>query len=281
MSIIEERLRDLGDTADRVPDVLTVIARGERIRRRRRTRRVAVAAGVVTASLLVVPVMSIAGRHPVSSSAASDFLNAVAARAAAQQTVDASRAAYWYTKTDVRYGGKHVTRESWMGHYASGHLIQDDGVVGSTDIGTAVFPAGSTGLTWDQLFALPRDPEALGDWLRRAVGDAGHDPDSEMFVAVGDLLRESPAPPSLREALFEVAARIPGVELATGVHDALGRPATAVSRANPDRGGSVRYLIDASTGALLEEQELDAGGATTYRATLLASGPVATTTARP
>ena len=278
MSIIEERLRVLGDSADHAPNIGAVIARGERIRRQRRNRRLVITAGVATAVLLVVPVMSVAGHRPLSTSAASEFLNSVAARAAAQQSADASKAAYWYSKTDVLYGGKHFTRESWQGHYAPGYLIQNDGIIGSTDLDKAVFPAGSTGLTWDQLFALPRNPDTLYDWLHKAVGDAGNDPDSEMFVAIGDLLRESPAPPSLRQTLFEVAARIPGVDLTTGVTDALGRPATAVSRANPDRAGSVRYLIDASTGALLEEQDINPDGTTAFRATLLASGPAANKT---
>jgi hypothetical protein len=280
MSLIEERLYDLGASADHAPAVGEVIQRGERIHRQRRGRRVALAAGITAAALLIVPVTSIAGHRPLSSSAASDFLNSVADKAAAQQAVDASKAAYWYTKTDVMYPGQDFTRESWLGHNSAGRLIQNDGTTGTTALDQALFFAGTTGITWDQLFALPRDPDALYDWLKQAVGDAGHDVDSEMFVAVGDLLRESPAPPSLRQSLFEVAAKIPDIELTPGITDALGRQATVVSRTNPYGNGSVRYLIDANTGALLEEQHINPDGSISFQSTVVASGPVANETTK-
>jgi hypothetical protein len=275
MSAIEERLRDLGAEAHQAPGIDEVIQRGQRIRRQRRSRRIAVVAGTVAAALLVVPVI---GHRPYSTSAASDFLNTVADRAAAQQAADASKAAYWYAKSEVVYDGKRTTRQIWLGHYAAGRLIDSDG---PTSLDVAIFPAGSSSVTWDQLFALPRDPDTLYEWLRAAVGSAGHDVDSEMFVAVGDLLRESPAPPSLRQALYKVAAKIPNVELTPGVKDALGRQATVVSRANPEGTGSVRYFIDASNGALLQEQDINADGSTGFMSTFVVAGPVTTPTAIP
>ena len=70
-----------------------------------------------------------------------------------------------------------------------------------------------------------------------------------MFTIVGDLLRESPAPPALRRALWEVAATIPGVQLVGPVTDAAGRAGVAVER------GRARYVLDPSDGRLLEESE--------------------------
>lgn len=283
MSIIEERLHDLGTSASEAPALDDVIQRGERIRRQRRGRRVAITAGIAALVVLIVPVVSIAGHRPFSTSAASDFLNTVADKAAAQQAADASKAPYWYSESRIDYAGLTYTRQVWLGHNSPGRLLQplpgETKVTGDV-LGVAAFPAGSTSVSWDQLFALPRDPDALYSWLKHAVGDAGHDVDSEMFVAVGDLLRESPAPPSLRQALFKVAAQIPDVELTAGVKDSLGRPATAVSRSNPEGTGSVRYLIDASTGSILEEQEIDAAGSTGFQSTYVASGPVTNTTSR-
>jgi hypothetical protein len=283
MSIIEERLHDLGASASRAPSLDDVIQRGERIRRQRRGRRVAITAGIAAAALLIVPVFSIAGHRPFSTSAASDFLNAVADKAAAQQAADASKAPYWYSESRIDYAGPAYTRQVWLGHNKPGRLLQP--LPGETKVtedvlGIAAFNAGSTGVSWDQLFALPRDPDALYAWLKLAVGDAGHDVDSEMFVAVGDLLRESPAPPSLRQALFRVAATIPDVGLTPGITDSLGRPATAVSRSKPDGTGSVRYLIDASTGSILEEQSINPDGSTGFQTTYVASGPVTNTTSR-
>lgn len=43
---------------------------------------------------------------------------------------------------------------------------------------------------------------------------------AELFVVVGDLLRESPASPALREALYDVAAPVPShYVLAVAEHD--------------------------------------------------------------
>lgn len=283
MSIIEERLHNLGTSASQAPALDDVIRRGQRIRRQRRGRRVAVTAGVAAAVLLTVPVVSIVGNRPLSTSAASDFLNAVADKAAAQRAVDASRAPYWYSASRIDYGGVIYTRQVWLGHSSPGRLLQPlPGETKATEdvLGVAAFPAGSSGLSWDQLFALPRDPDALYAWLKLAVGNAGHDVDSEMFVAVGDLLRESPAPPSLREALFKVAAKIPEVELIPDITDSMGRAATAVDSRNPEGTGSVRYFIDASNGAILEEQEINADGSIGFQSTYVTSGPVANTTSQ-
>jgi hypothetical protein len=74
---------------------------------------------------------------------------------------------------------------------------------------------------------------------------------AELYTVVGDLLRESPAPPALREALYEVAAGIPGVKLVGNYQDALGRTGTAVER------DSETLVIDPSNGQLLAEIQGD------------------------
>jgi len=50
--------------------------------------------------------------------------------------------------------------------------------------------------------------------------------DWETFAIIGDLLRETHAPPALRAALYEVAANLSGVEYIGEVKDAVGRPAS-------------------------------------------------------
>lgn len=278
---VEDQVRALAAVPPVPPNVRTVIARGSQLKQRRRIRHLAISAAVAVVAVLAVPVISIGGRGPSSTSAASVFLTEVSAKAGGQHAADSVRAAFWYSESLVVYRNDHYTRESWLGHYSPGRLIQPDGIIGTTTLGVAVFPAGSSSLSWDQLLALPRNPDTLYDWLKSAVGAAGHDPDSEMFVAVGDLLRESPAPPSLRRALYLVAAKIPDVSLITGLHDSLGRPATAVSRVDPSGQGQTRYLVDPRTGAFLEEQDVDVHGGIAFQETLALSGPVASPTARP
>ena len=143
-------------------------------------------------------------------------------------------------------------------------MLEDDGVdTGVIPLGSTVFPAGSIGLTWDQLYALPTNPGALERDLRRDIKGAGPDDNSELFTIVGDLLRESPAPPALRKALWEVASRIPGVILVGAVTDSAGRAGVAVER------GGQRYVLDPDDGRLLEESD----GGSAWRATYLEQGP--------
>ncbi len=279
MTTIEDDLRSLAATAAQAPDLDAVLGRGTRLRQRRRRTWLGGAAVAVAGVLIAVPVMTLGGA-PASTSAASQFLSAVAQRAGAQPMVDPATVPYWYSKSRVTTGGDTYTRQVWLGHTRPGRLIQPD-EPGPQPLDVAVFPAGSTGLSWDDLLTLPRDPDQLSAWLRQAVGDAGHDVDSEMFVAVGDLLRESPAPPTLRQALYQVAAGIPDVALAEGLTDAAGRPATAVSRQWPEGGGTQTYLIDVDTGALLQERDTNPDGTLAFQATYLQSGPVTTASAKP
>jgi hypothetical protein len=98
----------------------------------------------------------------------------------------------------------------------------------------------------DQLYALPTDPATLGPVLRSHI-KSGPDGSGELYSLVGDLLRESPALPALREALYDVAASIPGVRLAGHYLGALGRTGTAVER------GGETLVIDPGNGQLLAD----------------------------
>lgn len=94
------------------------------------------------------------------------------------------------------------------------------------------------------------------------IRGAGPDPQSELFTIVGDLLRESPAPPALRKALYDVAAGIPGVHLTGKVTDSIGRTGTGVQR------GGETLVVDPANGALLADDE---GGG--WSATFVSQGP--------
>jgi hypothetical protein len=166
--------------------------------------------------------------------------------------------------------GKTYQREIWIAHQGQS-VLRDSGLPDSsgrpTDTPSVIeasglFPAGATSLTWDQLYALPTDPSRLKAVLESKVKDAGPDPTSELFTAVGDLLRESPASPALREALYDVAAQSPGVRVTGQVTDAAGRTGTGVSR------GAETYVIDQSNGQLL------ADNADGWSSTYVSQGPV-------
>jgi hypothetical protein len=220
--------------------------------RGRRTRRFAVGAVVAaaaSAALLLGPAFNLLGSRQGASADAAQVLVRAGAAAGAQPG-GWPHAKYWYSVSKYRQGsGATYRRQVWIGNHDIG-VLEDPGVSsGVIPIGVARFPAGSRGLTWDQLYALPTDAQALERQLRAGIDGAGPDDNSELFTIVGDLLRESPAPPALRKALWDVAAHIPGVTLVGAVTDAAGRRGIAVERSGQ------RYVLDPNNGRLLDESE--------------------------
>jgi hypothetical protein len=184
-----------------------------------------------------------------------------AGKAAGEQQGGWPNAAYWHVASVYVRDGKTYHRDIWISHYGNG-VLEDNGVSsGPLDLGPAIFPAGGKGLTWAQLYALPTDPAKLEPILRGDAGmvskgpdpaaTGGVDPTAELYTVVGDLLRESPASPALREALYDVAAGIPGVVVKGNYTDTLGRTGTAVER------GGETLVIDPGNGALLADIEGD------------------------
>jgi hypothetical protein len=96
---------------------------------------------------------------------------------------------------------------------------------------------------------LPTDPEALlrvlrsGEVVERPPGD------DQVFYVIGEILGQGVAPPELRSALFESAARLRGVTLVGSVEDPLGRGGTAVELAGAD--SRTRLVFDPDSAQLL------------------------------
>jgi hypothetical protein len=180
-------------------------------------------------------------------------------------------APYWHTISSYHQGtGPMLRRESWMGHTAIG-VIKDPRVSSGVMALDEVTSFG--GFSWDQLYALPTDSRALETKLRATSLTGGRDDNSELFTIVGALLAESPAPPALRKALWEIAARVPGVTLLGAVKDSAGRPGVEIRR------GDEGYILDPKDGRLLEQYEgtpepvAEAPGGTNWRSTILQQGP--------
>jgi len=238
------------------------------------------AAAAVTAGAVTVSVLSLGGGRqaasgpgqPAGYTTAATLLRA-AGQAAGAQPGGWPNAAYWHATSVYVRNGQTYHREIWLGHRANGVLSDpgvDRGLIPLT--GPTLFGAG---LTWAQLYALPTDPAKLGAMLSDKVKGYGPDPNptggvsavQEEFVEIGDLLRESPASPALRKALYEVAAGIPGVRLVGNLKDALGRTGVGVAR-----NGEETLLIAPATGQLLAELDSNGKGGTTY----LTQGPAST-----
>jgi hypothetical protein len=236
-----------------------------------------IAAGAAAAAAIVaVTTVTVLANHssgsqagPSTSAAPGSGTNVTAAvllraagKAAGAQKGGWPNAAYWHVASVYVRSGKTYHRDIWISHYGNG-VLEDSGVgLGPIDIGTGAFE----GLTWAQLYALPTDPARLQQMLESKFTQGfGSDVDptpspgevsqsAELFAVVGDLLRESPAPPALREALYEVAANIPGVVVKGDYTDALSRTGTAVER------NGEALVIDPGNGQLLADIEGDPNG---------------------
>ncbi len=111
------------------------------------------------------------------------------------------------------------------------------------------------------LATLTTDPARLAQLISGRRIEGGPPGPAEDFVQVGDLFRETDAPPALRAALFQVAAAIPGVQVVRGARDHDGRPGIALVRdtrvtRGPGKGSTdvAELIFDPDTSVLLGEQ---------------------------
>jgi hypothetical protein len=121
-------------------------------------------------------------------------------------------------------------------------------------------PADPFDPPYKQLLALPTDVGALYRVIEDLAGKGspswqpgGVWQRHEMFTVIGDLLRDQLVPAGVRAALNRVAARIPGIEVAGLTHDAIGRPALAITLNDTFDGSRDELLFDPRTANLLAE----------------------------
>ncbi|MCZ0978936.1 CU044_5270 family protein [Streptomyces diastatochromogenes] len=90
------------------------------------------------------------------------------------------------------------------------------------------------------------------------------DADQRAFTAIGTLLAETWAPPKVTAALYEAAARIPGVTVLSSAKDAAGREGVAVARTS--HGEQTQWIFDRATSAFLGERTVLTGTTSAGRA---------------
>ena len=79
------------------------------------------------------------------------------------------------------------------------------------------------------LYKLPTNPAKLAKLIFSGAVDGGPISSAEDFVRIGDLLRETDAPPALRAAIFKVCEQIPGAKLLGRTTDPLGSTGIAIA----------------------------------------------------
>lgn len=95
------------------------------------------------------------------------------------------------------------------------------------------------------------DARKLYQRLHKAGGSA-----HEVFVEIGDQLRNRPTPAPLRGALYRRLALMTGIKLVGAITDSVGRHGEAV--AFIDHGVEDELIFDASTATMLEERMIAA-----------------------
>ena len=251
----------------------------QRERRRHPWRWVGLAAACVAAAAVAASFL-LAGSPARPDTAAASALHK-AAEAARRQPSPAPLAAgeYVYVKSEgvqlmdvsqqagVRFS-VHVpfVREVWMGEHS---LLRETG-------GKAEFITPKDRETWVAAgkphfydgpqtsreplnkyvpLDLSTNPSVLFARLKLEALGHGTGLYNEMFVLVGDDLRETATSPAQRAALYEVAARIPGVELVGNVNDSAGRPGIAVAMTDATSHTHHVLTFDPTTSQLLAEEE--------------------------
>lgn len=163
-------------------------------------------------------------------------------------------------------------REIWLGPDDNGWLHENGGeptflsdrdrqawiADGSPNMGTGVSNTKLESGANSQMpsLDLPSDPDQLYARLHREADGNANGVYPEMFTLIGDALRENYTTPAQRAALYEVAARLPGIELVGATKDALGRPAVAVAMENGHNDARSTLLFDPRSYALLGEEDV-------------------------
>lgn len=183
---------------------------------------------------------------------------------------------YLYTKTDAlwRFGGGHfqylrpLVREDWVAADGSGRIREAVGeLIFLSEADREAFLAGGFrvyalnedfgpgGLEpqFDNA-SLPTQVDALREAVRQRAAASHPWPrtDAQMFVIIGDLLRDPLTPPAVRAALYQVAAGLPGIELLGETTDRIGRPGMAVAMTMHQLQEVI--VFDPTTSELLEER---------------------------
>ena len=230
----------------------------------RRPRLVSAAGGVALAGAAASAIVIVfAGTSATVSASAARVLHRAASAALLERSVGTlAPGQYLYTRSVDEYlattGGTRpdgttwsysalvpTVREIWLAANGSGWLHETGGAPtflsdrdrqawiadGRPNLGTGESNERLGGGGSDAQMTsldLPSDPDALYARLHREAEGNGNGVYPEMFTLIGDALRENSTTPAQRAALYDVAARLPGIVLAGRTSDATGRPAIAV-----------------------------------------------------
>ncbi|RRQ82410.1 CU044_5270 family protein [Streptomyces griseofuscus] len=192
---------------------------------------------------------------------AAALLHRISNAAANHGTLTVRDDQFAYTREKVRgadlTSGKAVVSpledyESWVsqkpGPLHTLGLVRADGETMpiNAELGdTKGTPAGLGRPTYHWLASLPTDPDKLLAYLYAKTPAAeGRERDQAVFEQIGSLLGGL-TPPRTAAALYQAAAKIPGVDRSSRVRDAIGRPGLGIVRDDTRYGVRTEWVFDA------------------------------------
>ncbi|MFE7762013.1 CU044_5270 family protein [Streptomyces sp. NPDC057438] len=142
--------------------------------------------------------------------------------------------------------------------------------------GSPGVPAGIDRPTYRWLASLPTDPDDLLAELYRLTRTwKGEEKAQAVFDRIGGLLGETVMPPRTAAALYEAAARIPGVTRTDDAVDPAGRRGVGIRRVDARARWATEWVFDRDTLAYLgERSRLTADGPMGTRGTVLSETAV-------
>lgn len=206
---------------------------------------VGVSASAVAAGLVIATGTGPAGTRAVSYSLAADFLNRAAATARAQNAQLPKPGQVVYLKQFAvvpgPHGGIRGCQVAWFPSPLTGlgvavlDPVCGPGVPAVPPVLKGFRPSPKAGYIYPALNTLPASPAALRAALYAAAARGGPawgmpssaSADQIVFSMISRLV-QVPLSGSLRAALYEVIARIPGVMLVRNAADAVGRHGTGI-----------------------------------------------------
>lgn len=256
-----------------VVDTSVVVPRARRRRAATRTAVLAVVAGVVATGA----VWAAGGTRPAAPPADGTGVQEDAPDDAPDDIRDDAGqveegwpdAPYWYVAYDVldNTGFPSQRVETWYGHDAPGVVLVDGEPASASGPATwgalrlggsylegdhRVLEDGRVQVTWDVLYELPATRSVLEDVLRASVDpDRDATEDEQVFDLVVELVSGSPAPPSLRRALWAIAVDLEGSR-AQLLDDPEGTATWFLDRSETGGTAAGQYWFDPDDGRLLD-----------------------------
>ena len=187
---------------------------------------------------------------------------------------------WWYDRIDTTTGGKTSIAQLWQSRKGQTLLLVDGK---PSKVPVRGLNTGNVGkdASWATDSHYPTAPATIYSSARQqAVNGLGSDApaaalDADIVSQLLTPLSEAEFTPAQRAAVLEALGRVDGVNVGGATQDGEGRSGLLIVPPNVGLTAGARYLLDPTTGLILEAQQVDAKGAIVSRTTFVTSAPVA------